>query len=302
MPASGVASPPGSFIDAHHHLWDLQACHYPWLMASGVRRFFGDPTPIQKNYLPEDFLSESRRHVPEKSVHIQVGVAAEDEVRETGWLQAQSPCPHAIVAAADLSSPDLAARLEMHRAYDKFRGVRQIIGRHAEEDKNHGSDTLLDNPVFIEGLRLLAREKLSFDLQMIPPQMPRVIAALRQVPDLSVALCHAGSPWDQSDEGMASWRTGLRELATLPRVSCKVSGLGMFNPGWTVDELKPIVLDVIEIFGPERVMFGSNFPVDKLYNSYDALWDAYHSITAEFSEAERDWLYRRAAAEFYRID
>lgn len=291
-----------TFIDAHHHLWDLEACNYPWLMARGVKRFFGDPTPIQKNYLPADFLSESRRHVPEKSVHIQVGVAARDEVRETAWLQAQSPVPNAIVAATDLSAPDLAARLEQHQAHDKLRGVRQILGRHAEEDKKHGSDALLDNPDFIAGLRLLARQNLSFDLQMIPPQMPRVIAALRQVPELSVALCHAGSPWDQSTDGLAGWRAGLRELAALPRISCKVSGLGMFNPGWSVDDLRPIVLDVIEAFGPTRVMFGSNFPVDKLYNSYDALWDAYDAITAEFSEAERDWLYRCTAAEFYRID
>lgn len=289
------------FIDAHHHLWDLRACHYPWLMARGVKRFFGDPAPIQRNYLPEDFLGESSRYRPAKSVHIQVGVAPGDEVAETAWLQAQAPCPTAIVAAADISSGNLGEALAQHRQYAKLRGVRQILGRHAEEDRKHGSDALLDNPAFISGLQRLADEGLSFDLQMIPPQMPRVIRALQRVPELRVALCHCGSPWNQTREGLASWRRGLAQLAQLPRVVCKVSGLGMFNPDWRTEDLRPIVLDVIDVFGPSRVMLGSNFPVDKLYTSYDALWDAYAEITAGFSATERRQLRHDTAATFYRI-
>lgn len=296
-----VNEPELPIIDAHHHLWDLHACHYPWLMARGEKRFFGDPAPIQRNYLPGDFLAESRRYVPVKSVHIQVGVAPEDEVNETAWLQEQTPCPSAIVAATDLSSPDVELQLQRHQAFSKLRGVRQIIGRHAEEDKRHNSDTLLGNPGFVDGLRLLQSKGLSFDLQMIPPQMQRVIAVLEQVPELPVALCHAGSPWDQSQPGLAAWRRGLKNLAGLPNVVCKISGLGMFKPDWEVEDLRPIVLDVIDIFSPQRVMLGSNFPVDKLYRSYDALWDAYAQITSGLTRAERQCLYYDTAAQFYRI-
>lgn len=290
-----------TFIDAHHHLWDLDHCHYPWLMARGIKRFFGDPTPIQTNYMPADFLAESPRYVPTASVHVQVGVSRSDEVRETEWLQSLHPYPQAIVGAADLSAPNLTKLLEAHTASDRFRGCRHILGRHREEDKKHGSDALLDNPAFVDGLRELAAWGLSFDLQMIPRQMPRVIAALRQVPELRVALCHCGSPWEQDREGLENWRIGLRQLAGLPNIGCKISGLGMFNPDWAPQDLRPLILDVIDIFSPARVMFGSNFPVDKLYNSYDALWRAYEMATAEFTCAERHQMFYETAANFYRI-
>ena len=292
---------PLQFIDAHHHLWDLEACHYPWLMARGVERFFGDPSPIQKNYLPGDFLSESSKYRPTKSVHIQVGVSEEQEVAETQWLQQQDRVPDAIVAATNLASPEISARLEEHQAYDKLRGIRQIVGRHPIEDKKHGSDALLEDPGFLRGLALLVEKNLSFDLQMIPPQMPRVLELLRQLPELKVVICHCGSPWDQSPEGLRSWRQGLIALAGLPNVYCKISGLGMFNRNWAPYDLEPIILSVIDIFGPERTMFGSNFPVDKLYNSYDALWRTYENATQGFTQHERTQMFCSTAEEFYNI-
>ena len=287
------------FVDAHHHLWDLQACHYPWLMARGKRRFFGDPTPIQQNYLPEHFLGESRRYRPSRSVHIQVGAA--DAVRETAWLSALGDYPHAIVAAGDLASPQAERLLERHLAYPRVRGIRQIIGRHAREDAQHGSDALIDDPAFARGLSLLAQRGLSFDLQLIPPQMHRVAALLARLPDLDVALCHCGSPWDQSAAGLASWRAGLRALAARPRTVCKISGLGMFNPTWTVAELRPLVDSVIDLFGPERVMLGSNFPVDKLYTDYERLWAAYDELIAPYTAGERARLLAGTAKAFYRL-
>ena len=296
MPADSL-----QFIDAHHHLWDLNHCHYPWLMARGERRFFGDPTPIQRNYLPEDFLAESARYRPRKSVHIQVGVAGEDEIKETQWLQSLAPCPHAIVAATDLSAADLATTLDAHSEAGKLRGIRQILGRHREEDKKHGSDALLENPAFLAGLKVLAERGLSYDLQMTPPQMPRLLGVLRQVTDLKVALCHSGSPWEQDAEGLEQWQAGLKQLAELPNVSCKVSGLGMFNPDWKPQDLEPIIHRVIDVFGPDRVMFGSNFPVDKLYNSYEMLWQTYESACAVYSEEERQKMFYQTAADFYRI-
>lgn len=294
-------SEPERFIDAHHHLWDLQAVHYPWLMARGERRFFGDPTAIQKNYLVADLLGESPHKKPAASVHIQVGAAPEQSLQETQWLHQQGDYPHAMVAFADLAANNLASALDAQQAFPRLRGIRQIVGRHAEEDRKHGSASLPDNPAWVAGLKLLAARGLAFDLQMIPPQMPAVFAALSQVPELKVALCHCGSPWDQSEAGLASWRQGLRQLAQLPNVVCKVSGLGMFNPNWTVAALEPLVRDVIDIFSPERVMFGSNFPVDKLYRSYGQYWQAYSQIIAPFSPSERSAMLVNTAADFYSI-
>lgn len=289
------------FIDAHHHLWDLQHCHYPWLMATGEKRFFGDPTPIQKNYVPADFRAESKDYIPTASVHIQVGVSTANEVKETAWLQTLLPYPQAIVAATDLSADNLTGALDDHASSDRLRGFRQILGRHLEEDKKHGSDALLNDPAFLVGLRELAGRGLSFDLQMIPQQMTRILRVLRQVPELRVALCHCGSPWEQDREGLDQWRNGLRQLAELENISCKVSGLGMFNPQWRPEDLFPLILDVIEIFSPSRVMFGSNFPVDKLYNSYQALWETYEKSISGFTEAEQQQMFYQTAADFYRI-
>ena len=268
---------------------------------AGETRFFGDPTPIQKNYLPADFLGESSRYRPLKSVHVQVGVEESQAAQETRWLQGLESVPQGIVGWCDLAAPTLPRDLDAHAAHGRFRGVRQIVGRHPEEDRKHGSDSLLDNPAWLAGLKLLAERGLSFDLQLIPPQLDRARAVLEQVPELPVALCHCGSPWDQSAAGLRHWRAGLERLAELPRVYCKVSGLGMFNPRWHTRDLRPLVLAVIDTFGPERVMFGSNFPVDKLYRSYAELWDAYDAITADFSESERAQLFRRNADAFYRI-
>ncbi len=288
-----------TFIDAHHHLWDLSVCRYPWLMARGEKRFFGDPSPIQKNYLSDDFLSESARFIPSKSVHIQVGVAEQDSVKESQWLEQHSDFPHAVVAFTDLSAVDLAQQLDRQQAFSKLRGIRQIIGRHLTEDVRHGTNELLDNPDWLSGLKLLAARGLSFDLQMIPPQMPAVLALLKQVPDLKVALCHCGSPWDQTIEGLASWKNGLQQLAELANVSCKVSGLGMFNPHWDTEQLRPIIEDVLDIFGCNRVMFGSNFPVDKLYRSYDNYWQAYSDITEGCSIHEKQQMFNQTATDFY---
>lgn len=287
------------FVDAHHHLWDLQAVHYPWLMDRGQKRFFGDPTPIQKDYLAEDFLSESDRYRPGASVHIQVG--AENALDETRWLHGDLDFPQAVVAYCDLEATNSIEQIEAQQAFSRVRGVRQIVGRHAQEDLKHGSHALLSNPSWLRGLKELARGDLSFDLQMIPPQAEAAFAVLKKVEELPVALCHCGSPWDQSRSGLENWRRGLRMLAQLPNVYCKVSGLGMFNPEWTEAELRPLILDVIEIFHPERVMFGSNFPVDKLYRSYGAYWDAYVHTTRAFSSDEKHALFCQTATDFYRL-
>jgi predicted TIM-barrel fold metal-dependent hydrolase len=167
-------------------------------------RFFCDPNPIQRNYLSDEFLCEPSRFIPARSVHFQVGVAEQDSVKESRWLEKHSDFPNANVALTDLSAVDLAQRLDRQQAFSKLRGICQIIGRHLKEDARHGTNELLDNPDWLSGLKVLAARGLSFDLQMIPPQMPAVLALLKQVPYLKVALCHCGSPRDQTIEGLAS--------------------------------------------------------------------------------------------------
>jgi predicted TIM-barrel fold metal-dependent hydrolase len=296
---------PRRIIDAHHHLWDLDACEYPWLMARGVKRFFGDPTPIQKNYLVADLRHDAREFELEASVHIQVGVGPGEEVIETAWLQRTADehgLPNAIVAYCELDRPDASDVIAAHLKYSRLRGVRQIIGRSDEEDAKTGSGRLPDDPIWCENLALLGELGLTFDLQLTPAQVPRMAEVLAQTPDTQIALCHCGSPWDQSKRGLRSWQDGLRLLADLPNVYCKVSGLGMFNHDWEIDSIRPIVEFCIEIFGPSRTMFGSNFPVDKLHASYTRVWRAYESIVAGLSVDDQKQLFARTARAFYALD
>ncbi len=291
-------------IDAHHHLWDLQACRYPWLMARGVKRFFGDPTPIQKNYLVADLRADAVGVELVASVHVQVGTADGDELRETEWLEqtaARDGLPSAIVAFCDLSRDDAAARIDAQRAYPSVRGVRQIVGRSDAEDAQTGSGLLLDDPGWRDGLALLADAGLSFDLQLVPAQIERAADVFERVDGLRVALCHCGSPWDQTPAGIRAWRAGLERLSELPGMHCKLSGLGMFDHSWTVDSVRPIVEACIEVFGVRRCMFGSNFPVDRLHATYAKVIGAIDKITSGLSVKDRERLFVGTAADFYRL-
>ncbi|MGB7319092.1 MAG: amidohydrolase family protein [Planktotalea sp.] len=287
-------------IDAHHHLWDLGAVNYPWLMAKGVKRFFGDPAPIQRNYLLDEFRAEASQMGALGSVHIQVG--AEDGLAEAKWVQsvanANPDWPLVQVVFCDLTAADLDARLDEFQALPSVRGVRQIVGRAPEEDAASGTNVLLDDPAFLSGLESAGRRGLSFDLQLIPDLMEKTAQILAQAPQTQVALCHAGSPYDRSKAGLAAWTRQLKALSALPHVHCKLSGLGMFDHDWTANKIKPIVETCLEQFGAERVMFGSNFPVDKLSSDYRTLIEAYQSLVPNRLHNQ---VFRTNAERFYRM-
>ncbi|MGB1887016.1 MAG: amidohydrolase family protein [Paracoccaceae bacterium] len=270
-------------IDSHHHLWDLKDVHYPWLMEFGKPRFFGDPTPIQRDYLLAEHRAISHNHGFVASVHIQVG--AEDGLAEARWVDqvahANPEWPMVQVAFCDLTAPDRDVQLDQFQALPSVVGVRQIVGRSPDEDAKNGTNALIADPEFKAGLHSLASRGLSFDLQLIPELMKPMGKVLEQVPDLQVALCHAGSPYDRSSDGIAKWAAGLAQLSALQNVSCKLSGLGMFDHDWNAGTVRPIADVVMKQFGPDRVMFGSNFPVCSLSSSFDELMERHMAIVPE---------------------
>ncbi len=296
---------PTRIVDAHHHLWRLGgAIGYPWLEARGERRFFGDPAPIQRDYLVPDLRADAAGLPLIASVHIQVGVAPGDELAESAWAAAQQAAtglPSAAIAFCDLTAPDCAAQLDAQLAVGMVRGIRQIVGRSAREDAATGSGALLTDPRFRAGLAAVAARGLSFDLQLVPGQMAAAAALLAELPGLPVALCHAGSLQDFSAAGRAEWRAGIAALAALPQLICKFSGLGMFAPDWTAATARDQFGVVLDAFGPDRLAFGSNFPVEKLASSYASVWARYGELAARLTAAERDALFAGTAARFYRI-
>lgn len=299
-------------VDAHHHLWQLDAVPYPWLLERGAKRFFGDPTPIQRDYRAEHLAADAAGLDLRASVHVQVGAAPGHALAETDWLVAEAArpgapgFPHAAVAFCDLSSPGAPAELEAQASRPLVRGIRQIVGRSAAEDARTGSGGLLADPTWRANLARLPALGLSFDLQANPWQLLDCARVLERVPDLRVALVHCGSPWGfpwRDDPGAATqWREGIAALAALPRVCVKLSGLAMFNHGWTVEDIRPVVEVLVEAFGPRRVMVGSNFPVDGLHKPYRAVMEGYAEALA--SLLGRDGLgaaFGANAARFYRI-
>ena len=284
-------------IDAHHHLWDLKKVHYPWLMEDAVR-FFGDPKPIPRNYLLAEFSADARSQGFEASVHIQVG--AEDGFKEAEWVDMvvrySKTWPMVQVVFCDLTAPDVITQLDRFKELDSVVGVRQIVGRAPEEDARTGTNALLNNPDFVKGLHAAAERGFSFDLQLVPELMPRMAEIVAQIPNLKVVLCHAGSPYDHSTKGLDNWAAQLRYLSELPNVWCKLSGLGMFDHDWTVAKIKPIVNQVLAQFGIERVMFGSNFPVDSLSSDYHTLFHAYRELVPA---GGHDAVFGGTASAFY---
>ena len=131
--------------------------------------------------------------------------------------------------------------------------------------------------------------------------MGEAVELARRNPETLIVVNHTGMPLERDEAGLALWREGMKRLGAEPNVVVKVSGLGMVDWGWSEASIRPFVLGVIDRFGVDRVMFGSNFPVDKLYGSFDTLYRSFESIVASFSESEQDQLFRDNALRHYRL-
>jgi predicted TIM-barrel fold metal-dependent hydrolase len=294
-------------VDPHHHLWDLDRNYYPWLHGEPMEAVFGPYDAIRKNYLIRDFRNESQKHEIIKSVHIQTEFDPANPSGETAWLQAvaddpaSGAMPNGIVAFCNFADPDAAKVMEAHRKYPNLRGIRHILNNHSDPVLTFTDRDYLQDERWCANFVLLGRHNLSFDLQLYAPQMPDAVRLAQRYPSTLIVLNHTGMPHDRTAEGIATWRAGLRALASCDNVVCKISGLGMLDHTWSVKSIRPFVLDALDIFGVGRAMFASNFPVDKLFSSYDAIWDAFDTITADLSCDERHALFATNAERYYRV-
>ena len=267
-------------------------------------RGWGDMRPLQRPYLPADLFRDAQRQGLEKSVHLQANWDVADPVGETRWVEKISAngFPHGIVGFTDFSSPDAQQVLEGHaEASKRVRGIRQVLNRHADPVRNRAPKDYLADETWVKSIGLLRRFGWSFDVQVYYQQMPAIAALARRHPDIQFILDHTGMPAERDAAGIEGWKKGMQLLAQCPNIAVKICGLGMVDYSWTVDSIRPFVLQSIDWFGPQRAMFASNFPVDRLMSSYDVLWDAFREITKDFPAADRDLLFRRTAERIYRI-
>ena len=285
------------FVDTHVHFYDMQ---HPELFYGNWQP--GVPHPflgwqIQKlanrNYVAEDYIADTRNANVTKAVHVQAAIGAKDPVKETEWLQQatdRTEFPHGIVAHADLREPSVEAVLERHCEYANMRGIR---------DFSYG-DYLVE-PDFHRGFALLAKYNLVSDIRAQWQDMEKLRALASKFSNIIIVIEHAGFPEERSDEYCQNWKRGLVVAAEAENVRIKISGLGMGDNNWTVGSIRPYVLHCIETFGPARSFFATNWPVDSLWSTYDALVDAYTEIIAGFSEDEQVAMFSKSAEELYKI-
>lgn len=296
-------------VDAHHHLWDLnnKDTKYSWLMVTEGEAFFGDYAAIRKNYLLDDYIEDTKNQNIIKSVHVQAEHDDDKPVNETAWLQSladthSSKLPNAIVAFADFSKNNVSEILDAHQEYKNTRGIRQILSYNKDEPKySHATEDFMKNSTWVENFKYIRNRNLSFDIQIYKHQMEDAANLANKYNDVLFILNHTGEPCYQSKEYIESWEQNMKKLAKCENVVAKISGLGMFDPYWTIDSTRIFVEKTIQIFGIERCMFASNFPVDKIFNTFDTYWNSFKEITKNYSENDKKLLFSSNAEKYYRI-
>lgn len=293
------------FVDAHIHLWDLAHIHYPWLSPPFAE---DGPNGSVKNIAQDYGIAQYRADVAKwnmvGAVHIDAGAALSDSLRETEWLEslaAQEGLPNAIVAFAALEDQNIDALLKAHATHRHVRGIRQIVNWHSEPNRSYTPHDMTENEQWQQGYGLLARYGLSFDLQCYPGQMPCLAQIIARYPDIPVIVNHMGMPVVSDPEGIVSWRSGMKNLASLPHVAVKLSGLGFIFRDWTYEKIRPFLAETVEMFGTKRCLFASDTPTDTLFAPFDRTLEAYHKFASQYSDDERRDMFGRNANRVYRL-
>ncbi len=282
-------------VDAHQHFWDPRANYHPWLCDEPPIAFrYGDYAALRRPYLPAAYFADAGAHEVVKTVYVETEWDPRDPLGETAWvdrLRRETGFPTVMVAQAWLDQDDVASVLERQAAVPFVRGIRHKPRPGAMRD-----------PRWRAGYALLARSGLRFDLQAPWTELADAAALCRAYPGTQLVLNHAGLPADRSAEGIAGWKRALRLLAGCPNAAIKISGLGVPGRRWTPALNREIVLSAIEIFGVQRAMFASNFPVDSLCASFGAIYSGFRQIVKGFAPLEQRALFHDNAVRIYAME
>lgn len=289
-------------IDAHHHIWNR--ADLPWLNGPVVPRIFGDYGAIRRDYGVEEYRQDVSPSGVVKSVYVQANWAPERAQDEVAWVQSVAErhgFPHAIVGFADLASEDCGRTLDALMRYPNLRGVRQQLHWHPNPRYCFAPrPDLMNAPQWRRGLKEVQARGLVFDLQVFPAQMADCARLAAEFSRTRFVLAHAGMLEEFSPASVERWRSGLRQLADRPNVYVKLSGLGTFARRCDLALWKPVVDETVALFGAGRCMFGSNFPVEKLWTGYGELVAVARRCIAGLSAAEQRAILHDTALEVYR--
>ncbi len=292
------------FVDAHHHFWDLSLPGYNFWkvyrsselaqLKASMEGVLGPYETICQDFLPADLARIGKPIGLQKSVHIETTSPGEWLV-EANWIETLHKAtgyPGAHIAACNLTEAGLEARIAQLKRNSTFRGIRSIT---------FIDSALLYKQEFWDGLAVLEAHDLILDADFDWTVFPVLSEIARTFPKLRIVLGHAGFPKFRTDLYFSFWAKALKQLAAHDQLYCKISGFGMVDHNWSKASIRPWVDMTIACFGPERVMFGSNWPVDSLFSTYKELWDAYFQLTAGFSDADQNAMFVKNAEQFYRI-
>jgi predicted TIM-barrel fold metal-dependent hydrolase len=281
-------------VDAHHHFWNPARNYHPWLRDEPPIPFrYGDYNAIRRRYLHEQYLADAHSYNVAGSVYVETEWDPRDPIGEMTYVAElrQKGLPSVAVGQAWLDRADAGKVLERMTGFDFVRSVR-----HKPRPGDMQTATR-----WRKGFALLARRLGRFDLQTPWADLGDAARLARDFPSIMIFLNHAGLPADRSPEGIADWRKAMAQLAAEPNVVVKISGLGIPGVGWTAEGNRQIVLTAIELFGVERCMFASNFPVDSLCASFDEIYRGFEAIVHDFAAEERHALFAANARRLYAI-
>ncbi|HET6518476.1 MAG TPA: amidohydrolase [Geminicoccaceae bacterium] len=297
---------PFPIVDAHQHFWDLGRNYHPWLRDEPLIPFrYGDYSAIRRDYLPADYRRDSAGFDVVGTVHVEAEFDPADPVAETRWLHElaeREGLPGALVVQARLDRGDVAEVLAEHARYKLVRGVRYKPAAAASPGEvRPGAPGSMGDPRWRAGYALLERHGLSFDLQTPWWHLEEAADLARSFPGTRIILNHTGLPADRSEEGLRGWRRGMETLAAEPNAAVKISGLGRPGRPWTVEANGGIVRDAIRIFGVERCMFASNYPVDGLTGDFATILGGFMEMTRDLPPGDRRRLFHDNAVRLYRL-
>jgi L-fuconolactonase len=275
-------------IDAHQHYWKLERGDYDWMSAPAV-------APIRRDFLPRDLLPELEKHRIDRSVVVQAAAT----VAETDFLlrlSSEHPNVAGVVGWLDVEAPDFSEALARYARRPKFLGIRPMLQDIADE-------RFLVRPRVIENLRELVRAGRTLDLLVLPRHLPVVLDALGELAGIRAVVDHCAKP-DLRSGSLDAWRAGMARIAEHPNVVCKLSGLVTEAPaGAHARDLAPAIEHVLAVFGPDRLLFGSDWPVCTLAASYDRVIGVLTEVLgARLTPDFERKLFGDNAARFYGIE
>jgi predicted TIM-barrel fold metal-dependent hydrolase len=290
-------------VDSHFHVW--RQADLPWLMGPMQPRIFGPYEAIRRDYPLAEYRADIAGTGVEKSVYVQANWPVDKAVEEAAWIESlarDSGWPHATIAYADMTVADARPALDRLARLPRVRGIRQQFHWHENPLYRFAvRPDLCADPTVRRNIARLADYAFTFDLQVFAGQMEGAAELAAACPRVTFVLQHAGMLEDLSEPGWAAWRAGMRKLAACPNLVAKLSGLGTFIHRNDPAHIAAILRETLALFGTARCLWGSNFPIEKLWTGYAPLLAAHVAASAGLDEAARRAVFFDNACRIYRL-